>query len=290
MAAARNNPSAHRRRLRAELRRARAAAEMTQQEAADKLEWSLSKLIRIEAGTVGVSVTDLKAMLALYRMTDPAIADALAEAARGSRGQSWWSRYRDVVSPQLAQYFASEDSASVIRALHPYLVPGLLQTDGYARELLHPRVGLDRANRLVETREERREGLSERQGTVGMTFVFGEEALHRWIGGPAVMLRQLEHLLHLVAQPSPSKSVKIVPFQAGSHPGLYGSFTLLSFKDFDDDLIFLESAAGDMVSRDDQDLIAEFTEHFETTRSLALPDDQAAELIRSLVKGFEAQA
>jgi hypothetical protein len=261
---------------------------MTQQEAADKLEWSLSKLIRIEAGTVSVSVTDLKAMLALYEVTDPGTAEALVEAARGSRGRSWWSHYRDVVSPQLAQYFASEDSASAIRSFHPHLVPGLLQTDEYAFELLRPRVGPDKARRLVETRVERREGLAERTGPLEMTFIFGEEALHRWVGGAPVMRPQLRRLLDLAARPSPSKSIKIVPYRAGSHPGLNGPFTLLSFEDFDDDLIFLESAAGDMVSRDDQDLIAEYTEHFESVRSLALTAEQAVSLISGLLDHHEA--
>jgi transcriptional regulator with XRE-family HTH domain len=282
--ATRDDPSIHRRRLRVELRKARRDADMTQHEAADALEWSLSKLIRIEAGAVGLSVTDLKAILSLYRVTDEAAVAALTEAARGSRGQSWWSRYRDVVSPQLALYFANEGTASEIRAFHPFLVPGLLQTDEYAYELLLPRLGAERARRLVETRVERRETISEQPTPPQMTFVLCEEALHRWIGGPAVMRKQLQYLLDFPARLA--ASVQVVPFTAGAHAGLNGPFVLLGFEDSHEDLIFLEGAGGDMVNRDDQEVIADFTAHFETIRDLALPDDQAKTLISDLIDRF----
>ena len=95
------NPSRQRRRLRVQLRQARDTASLTQRQAAERLEWSLSKLIRIEAGTVGVSVTDLRAMLQLYDVTDETLMKNLTEAARGSKGQSWWSRYRDIVTPHV---------------------------------------------------------------------------------------------------------------------------------------------------------------------------------------------
>lgn len=267
-----------------ELRRARTKADLTQQQAAKALEWSLSKLIRIETGAVGVSVTDIKAMLDLYQVTDEALITALIEAARGSRGQSWWSRYRDVVSPQLALYLANEAIAAEIRVFHPYLIPGLLQTDEYAYEVLLPRTGAERARRLAETRVERRETIWEQPESPEMSFVLCEEALHRWIGGPAVMRRQLQQLLDFAARPR--TSVRVVPFRAGAHAGLNGPFVLLSFEDFDEDLIFFEGAAGDMITRDDRELIADYATQFEAIRELALPDDQVSALISELAGKF----
>jgi transcriptional regulator with XRE-family HTH domain len=280
--ATRDDPGVHRRRLRVELRRARAKAGLTQQQAAGSLEWSLSKLIRIETGAVGVSVTDVKAMLGLYQVTDQALVTALIEAARGSRGQSWWSRYRDVVSPQLALYFANEATAAEIRAFHPFLVPGLLQTDEYAYQVLLPRTGADRARRLAETRVERQETIWDQPEPPDMSFVLCEEALHRSIGGPAVMRRQLRHLLDLAARPG--VSIRVVPFRAGAHAGLNGPFVLLSFEDYDEDLIYFEGAAGDMVTRDDRELIADYATHFAAIREQALPDDQSSALISEMAR------
>jgi transcriptional regulator with XRE-family HTH domain len=276
-----DDPSIHRRRLRIELRKARESVGLTQRETTDALDWSISKLIRIEAGTQGVSVTDLKAMLQLYKVSDEKTVNSLAEAARGSRGQSWWSRYREIVTPQLAQYLGHEGSASLIRTFHPLVVPGLLQTDDYATELLRVRVPADRTRRLVDLRIERQENIFEQANPPELAFVLGEEALHRPIGGPAVMRRQLRRLLDISARPT--VSVQIVPFEAGAHPGLIGPFILLGFEDSGEDLLFLEGAGGDLVNRDDLEMIAQFIEYFEALRGLALPEEDARALIERLI-------
>jgi transcriptional regulator with XRE-family HTH domain len=281
-----DDPSIHRRRLRIELRKARESVNLTQREASDALDWSVSKLIRIEAGTQGVSVTDLRAMLQLYKVTDEVTINALTEAARGSRGQSWWSRYREVVSPQLAQYLGHEGSASSIRTFHPLVVPGLLQTDEYATELLRVRVPADRTRRLVDLRIERQENLFERPDPPELSFIIGEEALHRPIGGAAVMRRQLRRLLDVSTLPT--TSVQVIPFEAGAHPGLVGPFILLGFGDSGEDVLFLEGAGGDLVNRDDIDMTVQFLEYFETLRSMALPDDEARALIERQIGQFSS--
>jgi transcriptional regulator with XRE-family HTH domain len=279
-----DDPSIYRRRLRIELRKARESVHLTQREAADALDWSASKLIRIEAATQGVSVTDLRAMLQLYKVTDKDIVNALTEAARGSRGQSWWSRYREVVSPQLAQYLGHEGSASSIRTFHPYVVPGLLQTDDYATALLRARIPTEQTRSLVDLRIERQENLYEQPKPPEMSFILDEEALQRWIGGPAVMRRQLRKLLDLSSRPN--VSVQVIPVEAGSHPGLVGQFILLGFEDSSDDLLFLEGAGGDLTNREDVDMTVTFIEYFETMRGLALPDDEGRALIERLIDKF----
>ncbi|MCZ9343542.1 helix-turn-helix domain-containing protein, partial [Streptomyces sp. TRM76130] len=94
------DPSLNRRKLRLALRSAREGAQLSQREAAARVEWSQSKLIRVETGTVSVSVSDLRALLALYGVTEPDTVNELVEAARGSKGPSWWSRHHDVITPQ----------------------------------------------------------------------------------------------------------------------------------------------------------------------------------------------
>src|SRR3984885_6155469 len=172
----REDPSRQRRRLRVELRRGRGAAGVTQRQAVEQLEWSLSKLIRIEAGTVGVSVTDLRAMLQLYGVTNQALVDNLTEAARGSKGQSWWSQYRESITPQFAQYLGHEGSASSIRVFHPFLIPGLLHTEEYAFELLRVHSGTEKARRLTDLRMERQRKLFEQAEPPDVAFVLDEEA------------------------------------------------------------------------------------------------------------------
>lgn len=279
-----DDPSSQRRRLRAELRKARGAARLTQRDAAERLAWSESKLIRIENGAVGLSVTDLQAMLKLYGVTNrQAVAD-LAEAARGSRGSSWWSRYRDVVSPQFALYLGQEASASSIRVFHPFLIPGLLHTDDYAYELIRVHCSDEEARHIVDMRRQRQQQLLGHPDSPELTFVLGEEALYRWIGGPAVMRRQLEHLLDLGWQPG--ISVSVIPFDAGAHPGLLGSFILLGFDDPAENLLFVEGLSGDLVSRADEEKVDRFAMHFEMMRDRALSAGQARALIERLIERF----
>jgi transcriptional regulator with XRE-family HTH domain len=279
-----DDPSTQRRKLKAGLQKARAAAEMTQREAAERLAWSESKLIRIENGEVGLSVTDLRAMLQLYGVTDERAVASLSEAARGSRGSSWWSRYRDVVSPKFALYLGQEASASSIRVFHPFLIPGLLHTEEYAFELLRVHSSAEKARRIVQMRSERQDKLFSRPDSPETIFVVGEEALHRWMGGPAVMRRQLQYLLDISERQS--VSVEVIPFWAGSHPGLLGGFILLGFRDSADSLLFVEGLSGELVSRDDQEKVSQFTGYLDDILGQATPAGQARALIGRLIENF----
>jgi transcriptional regulator with XRE-family HTH domain len=281
--AADGDPNVQRRRLRTALRKAREDAHLTQREAAGTLDWSLSKLIRIEAGAQGLSVTDLKALFELYGVTDEELVTNLKAAARGSRGQSWWSSYRDIVSSQFAQYLGHENAASSFRIFHPLLVPGLLHTDAYAAELLGAHPEPERARRIVELRMERQDRLFTRKD-LQFAFILDEEALHRWIGGPRVMQQQLQHLLDMSERPN--VSAQIVPFSAGAHPGLRGPFIFLRLDQTEEDLLFLESVSGDQLIRDDPEQIAEYAAHFERLRELALPHEQGNALIKELINRF----
>lgn len=274
------DPSSHRRRLKAELRRARDAAGLTQREVAEHLVWSLSKVIRIETGAVGISVTDLKAMLQLYGVTDKQLIKELSDAASGSKGPSWWSRYRDVLSLQFALYLGHEASASSIRVFHPFLIPGLLQTDEYALALVRVHHGLVEARRIVDLRMQRQKNLLGHAQSPHVAFIVGEEALYRQIGGPAARRQQLEHLRNFSNQTA--EDLQILPFNAGAHPGLLGPFILLSFSGSAEDILFVEGINGDLVSRDDQDQIAKFTEYFEVMRGSALTSEDTKALLTQL--------
>jgi transcriptional regulator with XRE-family HTH domain len=259
------------------MRAAREGAGLTREQAAGKLDWSLSKMVRIETGDQGLSVTDLRAMLALYEVIDKETIERLTALARSSRGQAWWSAYRDVVSKQYGQLLGYEGSASYIRAFHPLLIPGLLHTDDYAFELRRVRMPGGQARKLTELLQERQERLFDSEKPPDMTFIFGEEALHRLIGGAAIMRRQLRHLLEVID--NPAVSLQVVPITTGAYVGLIGQFTLLGLRDSGDDLLFIEGASGDIANREDQDMIITFADQFDALRSLALPQDDTSALI-----------
>ncbi|MBL1084186.1 helix-turn-helix domain-containing protein [Streptomyces actinomycinicus] len=271
------DPSLNRRKLRLALRQARENARLSQREAAERVEWSQSKLIRVETGTVSVSVSDLRALLGLYEVTDPDRVHELEEAARGSKGPSWWSKYHEVVTPQFAQYLGYESAATSLSTYHPIVVPGHLQTRGYAEALLAPR-GLEpeRARRVVDLRMERQQRMFDGAKGPAATLVLDEAAVRREIGGTDVLAAQLEHLLDLGARDR--VRLRVLPFSAGAHYSTLGSFVLLGFPD-DDDLLYLEYAAGSMTGGEDMELLARYQECFQAIMDLALGDTESLDLI-----------
>ncbi|WP_229858410.1 helix-turn-helix domain-containing protein, partial [Streptomyces anandii] len=256
---------------------ARERAGLSQREAAERVEWSQSKLIRVETGTVSVSVSDLRALLSLYAVTDPGQVHELEEAARGSKGPSWWSKYHDVVTPQFAQYLGYESAATSLSTYHPIVVPGHLQTPGYAHALLAPRgLSAERADRVVDLRMERQSRMFDGSGRPAATFVLDEAAVRRQIGGPEVLGEQLGQLLEFGARDG--VSIRVLPFGAGAHYSTLGSFVLLGFPD-DDDLLYLEHAAGSMTGGEDLELLARYQECFQTITELALGEAESLDLI-----------
>jgi hypothetical protein len=245
------------------------------------LDWSVSKIIRIETGAVGITPVDLRALLAVYKVTDSKLINELVELARGSRRQSW-RQYKTVYSPASLALFTNEAVAEVIYKYEPTFVPGLLQTPEYARALL---TGLghdeDEVDLMVNARLERQE-LLERRDRPELQFILGEATVSRAVGGRDVMLKQLEHLKDLSARPR--IDLHILPFARGAHPRMGGAFTILQFEDKNlDDLLYLENAGGESTDRDDPDLIADYRRDFLTIHDLARQGDDFAKIIDDII-------
>lgn len=263
----RETPEVMRRRLKAALRQEREASGLTQREAAAALDWSVSKIIRIEQGAVAITPIDLRALLAVYKTADEKREAELVELARGSRKQSW-SEYKDVYSQASLALFGNEAAAKIIYKYEPTFVPGILQTEEYARALL---AGLghseDEIERMVSARLERQE-LLDRDPRPQLEFILGEACLSRPIGGRGVMLRQLDRLKYMATRPG--ISLQVLPFSAGAHPRMSDAFTILQFSDENlDDLLYLENAGGESVGREDQELIARYLQDFFTLQAMA---------------------
>lgn len=281
------DPSLNRRKLRLALRSARDKAGLTQRDAAETLEWSLSKIIRIEAGTVSLSVTDLRAMLREYGVADPEAVSELEEAARGSKGQSWWSEYSDVMTPVFAQFLSYESSATLIRAYHPSLIPGLLQTTDYANALFDVSpTDTRRLQRTLDMRLARQERILQ-EGGPKVEVVLDEAALRRQIGGPATMRQQLAHIKELAS--GEQVSAFALPFTAGAHDSLESSFFLLSFQD-EEDALYVAGPGGTLTNRDDREVIARYQECYEDLRSKALPETDTLALLDELEEFHHARS
>jgi transcriptional regulator with XRE-family HTH domain len=274
-------PEVMRRQLRATLRRHREDASLTQREVADSLDWSVSKLIRIETGAVGVAPTDVRALLGLYKVADQAHVDELVELARGSRTKSF-SQYRDVYSQASLTLFANEDAAQAIYKYEPHFVPGLLQTEEYARTLLIG-LGYDESSveRRVTGRLERQE-LLEKEDRLELHYILGEAAVRHMVGGPRVMANQLAALKYISTHRS-GIHLQILPFSAGAHPRMGESFTILEFADPGlDDLIYLETTVSESVSREDPELVADYRRDFVMLQEMACSTEDFSSILEKL--------
>jgi transcriptional regulator with XRE-family HTH domain len=280
-----------RRRLLRRLRQARMVWGQSQAEVAQALEWSESKVLRIELGKSSVSKTDLMAMLQLYGVTDSQKVTEFVEMARRSRQKSWTSEYQDVAAKPFLDYIDFEEQAGQLRSYEPILVPGLLQTMQYARAAidLHSPPGSDA--RTVERRVElrmRRQDLLQRRDRPELTFIVEEGALRRQVGvrtdGPQVMQDQLRRILTLTNRPG--ITLQVLPFAAGEHRGMVlGSFVHLRFPDpADRDLVFRESAAGDATDHVPVEQAWPYEKTFVQLQELALDPDASRAMIHAMLR------
>jgi transcriptional regulator with XRE-family HTH domain len=270
------------RRLRGELRQARLAADMTQRTAADKLVWSISKIVRIEQGTVPVAPTDVRAMLQLYGVEDEALVDDLVQLAKDAREDKGWGEFSDILSPASLELFGNEPAAKVIYKYEPSVVPGLFQTEDYARSLLKA-LGYpdDQVERRLEVRIARQR-LLESPIRPDLNFILGEAALIRPVGGEQVMRRQFAHVLELMDRQG--ITVWLLPFAAGAHRSMGSAFTILQFQDpLLRDLLYLENAERESVSRDEEGRIKRYLDIYNELQRMAAESGATGDQISKIL-------
>ena len=286
-----------RRRLRTALRRLRIARDMTQKEVADALRWSSAKVMRIEAGKVSVSFTDLQALLAHYGVTDPARIEALNELAATTRGGLEISaRYRDVLSPGMTEFLDHEESASTIRNFQPQLIPGMLQTNEYAIAALRFLPETELSDEVVARRAEARTaraGLLDRDDSPDAFFILDESTLYRRVGAESgadgLMAAQLEHLRELGARPH--VTIQVLPFGAGLYGAIRSPFVILEFDDeLDDGLVYIESPQDEMIIREDVESIVRYAERFRSLEKRATPREMLPAVIDQALNRLESHS
>jgi hypothetical protein len=249
------------------------------------MEWSPSKIIRIEAGSVGVSANDMRALLRLYNVTEPKRVDELLTLARLARERL--TTYRDA-PPKLLQFIDYEAAAAIIRGFQPLVIPGLLQTEEYARAVIQavlPKASKTQVEALVTVRMRRQEILT-RPDPVELLAVVDEGVIRRQVGGDGAMRRQVKHLVAMADRKN--VTVEVVRFSAGVHPGVQGPFVIFEFPDAeDDDVLFLESSRGDLIVRDEPDEIAAYAERFNALRRLSPGRKGSLAFLEAVVAGDE---
>ncbi len=254
------------------LRRLREESFITTERAAAAIRGSHSKISRMEHGRVGFKDRDIADLLTLYGVTSGEEREALLKLAREANTPGWWQGYSDILPHWVEPYFGLEAAASFIRNYELQFVPGLLQTEGYARAII--RLGNapteEDVVRRAEARISRQEILS-RETPPRLWAVIDEGALRRSIGGKPVMREQLRHLVDMCDHPA--VTLQILPFQVGAHPAMGGPFTILRFSEPDlRDVVYIEQLTSALYL----DKPAEVDSSLEVMEQLCLQAEPAA--------------
>jgi transcriptional regulator with XRE-family HTH domain len=245
------SPTVRGRRLMREIKRLREVSGMSPDEVAQRLDFSKSKLYRIENGRSRIDADDLEDMLDLYDVRSPD-RDALAALGRDSRRRGWWTTYKDVFT---GSYVGLESEAARIEVVS-HIVPGIFQTADYARAVItatRPILDTVEAERRVEARTARQRAVLGRENPPEIHVVLDEAALRRSVGGADVMRQQVAALAK--ASIRPSVTLQVLPFAAGASPALEGDFVILAFPDPEDPPVaYAEGLFGDLYLESKEEL------------------------------------
>ena len=238
-------PTVTRMLLGAQLRRLRETKEVSREAAGYAIRGSESKISRMELGRVGFKERDVMDLLTLYGVTDERERDEALSLTRNANTPGWWYRYNDLLPTWFQSYLGLEAAATLIRTYEVQFVPGLLQTEAYARATIllgYPDARPEEIGRRVGLRVDRRRVLT-RADSPQLWAVVDEAALRRPIGGPAVMRAQIEALIEITKLPR--ARLQVIPFDVGGHAAAGGAFTILRFADEDiPDVVYLEQLTG----------------------------------------------
>jgi transcriptional regulator with XRE-family HTH domain len=275
-----------RRQLGRYLRELRNGQRLTVRAAAERLEWSEAKMWRIETGQTSLRSLDVEAMCKIYGA--PAdLTEALMGLARETKARGWWHAYGDVIPEGFDVYIGLEEAASQLSWYEPELVPGILQTESYARTLIqtHNRgVGEEEISRRVHVRMARQPLIRRATAPLQLQVALNEAILRRPVGGPPVMAEQLDQLVQVSGLPN--VSLRVAPFSAGAHPGVMsGPFVILRFQadgdgqDCEPATVYKDGFTGALYL-DKPPEVERYTQAFGSIRDACLDEDASRSLIQ----------
>lgn len=267
------------RKLGGELLRLRDEAGLTQPQAAEALSATAAKVAKMERGWVPFRDPDIRILCDLYGVIGPKAVERLLSLARTDRerrkAKGWWNQYPELRA--LVEYVALEDIATSVRTWQGAFVPGLLQTPDYARALAIGNADWDDPDdveRFVEAKIARQARLTD-ANSLNLWAVVGEGALRQLVGGREVMRVQLAHLTEVARLPN--IRLQVVPFLAGSHPGMTSAFSVVSFAEPGAmDVVYMDTTSSTLWLESEADAARHNTTFERITRSgLALRDSTA---------------
>lgn len=274
------------RKLGSELLRLRDTAGKTQQQAAESINATGTKIVKMERGWVPMRDPDIRVLCEFYGVEDSRVIGQLLELAKLDRerrkAKGWWRDALDTGT--MAEYIAMEDVATHIRNWQSSLIPGLLQTAEYTRALAVAEGAWDDPDDIERVAEikQKRQGRLLGERPLQLYAVIWEAALRQEVGGPAVMRAQQERLLELAELPN--VRLQVLPFRAGAHPCIAGPFSIISFAEDEAlDVVQSDTITG-MVWVEDEVDSNTYSVLFDRASRLSLAPRDSATLIDSLRK------
>jgi transcriptional regulator with XRE-family HTH domain len=279
-----SSPTVRRRELGVLLRALRTQQGLTVEQVAVELEFSPSKVSRLETGERGATARDIRDLCDLYGVTDPAQRERLLRLAAAGKRSGWWQGYE---LDNFAKYVGLEEDAIATKNFQSTTVPGLLQTVDYARAMYEVGVGFsaEKIDEQIQVRLTRQESLT-RDPPLQFWTLLDEPVLHRLVGGYHVMWDQLQRMAE--AAQRPNVTIQIIPFSAGAHPAMESSFDILEFSAAAPNLVYVEGLVGQMYLERPQDL-QRYEQVFERLREIALSPQESIEQIAETAERYHRE-
>jgi transcriptional regulator with XRE-family HTH domain len=279
-------PTVRLRRLAATLRRLRESAGLSREDVEEQTAVNEGTLYRLETARSRPQPRTLKTLLNLYEASEAVRAD-LMDLAKNADAQGWLRAYQAELPEEYAAYISFEHEARSVRNYESLYIPGLLQTEDYAWAVVRgtlPTATPEEVENRVKARIERQERLSG-DSPLEVWAILDEAAIRRQVGGPKVMAAQLDHLLDLAKQPN--VTLQVIPYDAGAHPGMPGSFVYMEFTEpVDPDLVYVDTLAGDLFLESDDDLRL-YSSMFDHLRAVALNLAQTKSMMSTVLKDLK---
>jgi hypothetical protein len=278
-----------RRRLGAKLKALR--GDLTLEEVAERSHGAFvsSKLSRIETAKSPAKAKDIEALLALYvelgREVDDELRAALLTLTREGAQRGWWHSYRGVLTPVYEDLISLEAEAESVSTWQLGLIPGLLQTAEYAREVIRATAMSEaveaRVDALVEVRLARQAVLT-REEPLALWAIIAEQALRSTSETPGLMDEQLSRLLSMGKRPN--VNIQVLRADAPLHVGQTGTFTILGFGPHADlDVVHTEALTAALYV-EDREKVSSYRDAWQRLSSAALSVEATAELITEIRK------
>jgi hypothetical protein len=286
MTAAQQNggPTVRRLQLGARLRSSRIAAGVTREQAGYAIRGSESKISRMELGRVSFKERDVVDLLKLYGVHDPAEHSRLLALAREANEPGWWHAYGDILTTWFQNYLDLEQAAELIRTYEVQFVPGLLQTDAYARAVImlgHATAKPEEVNLRANLRMERKKVLTSAKPP-RLWAVIDEAVLLRPIGGREVLREQIEALLEACRQPT--VRLQVMPFRSGGHAAMGGAFSILRFPEQElPDVVYIEHLTSALYLEKPED-VDQYAAAVGRLFIEAEPPDRTPEILRQALR------